>query len=213
MQRFLLFLFSLVAIISACKKVDKTPPVIVVLDPDYRVALGGTYREQGAIATDKEDGVLDSSLIMIDATGFGSDSIGFYLVQYYVSDAAGNEDSTTRTVAVYARTVDYAGSWSVRDSCDSVLTNYSVTMDVDPLDSTRLLVSNWRNRGTTYTVPLQIFGKLGNAISVNDTLPDFTYVGNTVLLYGNLDQFAFDLTFDEIDTVSVLSCTSQYRKP
>ncbi len=213
MQRNLFLLFALAILVVACKKTDTTPPVIVVFEQDYRVPLGGIYLEKGALATDKEDGVMDTALITIDASRVRTDSVGEYEVYYYVSDAAGNEDSATRVVAVYARTLNYAGNWSVRDSCDTIISNYAVTVATDPLDSTRLLVANWRNRGAGYTVGLTVEGRLGNSIQVNDTLPDFTYFGSTVLLYGTLDRFAFDLTFDEIDTVAFTTCTSQYRKP
>jgi hypothetical protein len=60
---------------------------------------------------------------------------------------------------------------------------------------------------------LQILGRLGNSINLNDTLSDFTYTGNSVLTYGTTSRFAFDLPFDQIDSVSFQSCVSQFRKP
>jgi len=203
----------LTVLVVACQKVDKTPPVVVVLDPEYRVALGQAYQERGALGTDKEDGVLDTAAVVADASRVRTDSVGEYPVYYYVTDAAGNEDSATRFVAVYARTQDYTGTWAVRDSCDTVLINYAAVAVLDPLDSTRVTLSNWRNRGPGYQMRLQILGRLGNSINLNDTLSDFTYIGNSVLTYGSTSRFAFDLPFDQIDSVSFQSCVSQFRKP
>ncbi|MBI1193298.1 MAG: DUF5011 domain-containing protein [Bacteroidetes bacterium] len=203
----------LTILVVACQKTDKTPPVVVVLEPEYRVPLGQAYQERGALGTDKEDGVLDTAAVTADASRVRTDSVGEYPVYYYVADAAGNEDSATRFVAVYARTQDYTGNWAVRDSCDSILINYTAVAVLDPLDSTRVAVSNWRNRGSSYQMHLQILGRLGNSITLNDSLSDFTYVGNSVLTYGTTTRFAFDLPFDEIDSVSFQSCVSQFRKP
>jgi hypothetical protein len=199
--------------VGACQKTDKTPPVVVVLEPEYRVPLGQSYQEKGALGTDKEDGVLDTADVIIDASRVRTDSVGEYPVYYFIADAAGNEDSATRFVAVYARPQDYTGTWSVRDSCDTILVNYAATAVLDPLDSTRVALSNWRNRGSDYRAHWQILGRLGNSITLNDTLPDFTYVGNTILTSGSTSRFAFDLPFDQIDSVSFQSCVSQFRKP
>ncbi|GEM_PF-1469476 len=203
----------LTILVVACQKTDTTPPVVVVLEPEYRVPLGQTYQERGALGTDKEEGVLDTAAVSSDASRVRTDSVGEYPVYYYVSDGAGNEDSATRFVGVYARTQDYTGTWSVRDSCDSILINYAAVAVLDPLDSTQIALSNWRNRGSSYQTHLQILGRLGNSINLNDSLPDFTYAGSSVLLYGTTSRFAFDLPFDEIDSVSFKSCVSQFRKP
>ncbi len=201
------------AILGACEAPDRTPPAIVIFEPMYRVPLGGVYEEKGALGTDREDGVLDSTLMMIDASRVRTDSVAEYPVYYFISDAAGNEDSATRMLAVYARPINYEGSWSVRDSCESGITNYSATISASALDSNRILIANFRNRGVDHEAPFLVSGRLGKRLDINDTVQEIVYLGLTDLLYGTLDQMAFDLNIDETDSVGFRLCNCQFRKP
>jgi hypothetical protein len=205
----------LAAALPACEPVDRTDPYIVVLDPEYRVPLGGTFTDPGALATDKEDGVLDTSALVIDATAVRTDSVGNYPVRYYVTDAAGNEDSATRNLGVFVRPVHYAGAWTVADTCDSVAASYGVTFGSLPGDTQTLTVANFRNRGTGFVVDLSTRGVLGRVIELSDTVNEFTYLGNTLLDYATVAEgFAFDLDFDESDTLgNVVTCTARFTKP
>ena len=200
--------------LPACEVTDRTDPTVVVTDPDYRVPLGGTYEERGAIATDREDGVLDTADIVTDNSAVRTDSVGTYPVLYFTMDAAGNEDSATRMLDVYVRPIHYAGTWSVVDTCDSVGMAYPVTFDFFPGDSTTVSVANFRNRGSSYIVDMTVRGILGRVIELSDTVEALTFVGTSLLTEGTLDRFAFDLSFDESDTIgTVIGCEAEFRRP
>jgi hypothetical protein len=206
-------LLVLAALVVACAKQDRTPPFVVVLEPDYRIPLGEPYQEKGALATDREDGVLDSSLIVVDASAVRTDTVAEFRVVYRVADAAGNEDSAVRLVPVFVRPVNFSGTWSVRDTCEFDTLSYSVTMEPDPSDSLQVLVSNWRNRGPSEVVRIRLLGRFGNFITVQDTLPDYTYEGQATWRYGSLSGIAFDMSFEETDTLFFSSCNSFFSKP
>ncbi|MFT5628579.1 MAG: hypothetical protein ACI92X_001832 [Dokdonia sp.] len=79
---------------------DTTPPVISLIGASaINLNVGDTYNEQGATATDNQDGNLTSSIVI--AGTVNTNSAGTYLVNYNVSDAAGNAATQlTRTVNV-----------------------------------------------------------------------------------------------------------------
>jgi hypothetical protein len=208
-----LLLLTLAVLVVACAKQDRTPPFVVVLEPEYRVPLGESYQEKGALAPDREDGVLDSSRIVVDASGVRTDTVAEFRVVYRVTDAAGNEDSAVRLVPVYVRPINFSGTWSVRDTCEFDTLAYSVTMEPDPSDSLQVLVSNWRNRGPSEVVRIRLLGRFGNFITVQDTLPVYLYEGQATWRYGSLSGIAFDMEFEEIDSVFFSSCTSFFSKP
>ena len=83
---------------------DTTVPIITLVGTStINLNVGDTYIEQGAIATDNIDGDITSSIVI---TGSVNTSIvGTYLVNYNVSDAAGNTATqVTRTVNIIADT-------------------------------------------------------------------------------------------------------------
>ncbi|NAS14351.1 BspA family leucine-rich repeat surface protein [Poritiphilus flavus] len=81
--------------------VDETAPVITLLgDNPIYIALGDTYVEPGATATDDIDGDLSSDIV-IGGDTVDTNVLGSYELTYDVSDAAGNAaDQKTRVVIV-----------------------------------------------------------------------------------------------------------------
>jgi len=78
---------------------DTTAPIITLNGPStVTLELGEAYNEQGATATDNVDGNLTSSIVISGAVNVNT--AGTYVVTYSVSDTAGNNASTTRTVIV-----------------------------------------------------------------------------------------------------------------
>ncbi|WP_298893481.1 immunoglobulin-like domain-containing protein [uncultured Psychroserpens sp.] len=78
---------------------DTTPPVITLIGAStINLTVGDAYNEQGATATDNQDGDLTSSIVIsgtVDTANAGS-----YAVTYSVSDSAGNNAQAVRTVNV-----------------------------------------------------------------------------------------------------------------
>jgi hypothetical protein len=198
---------------------DNTNPVVVVNNEDYRVPLGGTYEEQGAMATDREEGVLSSDDIVIDDSQVRTDTVAEFEVKYFIVDAAGNGDSVSRIVPVYAAQGDYVGTWNVEETCDTITQNYMVEMTADPEDSLGLIVSNFRNRTDTFQVKIQSLGDLGarirlqDTLFINDSVSVYTYDGTGDLLIGDLTQLQFEISFTEQDTVGIINCDAVFSKP
>lgn len=78
---------------------DTTPPVITLIgDSNVTLIQGENYIDQGATATDNVDGDLSDN---IEVSGqVNSAVIGNYVLNYSVSDAAGNTASVDRNVSV-----------------------------------------------------------------------------------------------------------------
>jgi hypothetical protein len=78
---------------------DTTPPEITVegYNP-YTVCVGSPYIDQGATATDNEDGDLTDQIIVSIDVDTSQESEG--TVTYEVSDAAGNTATAIREVIV-----------------------------------------------------------------------------------------------------------------
>ncbi|MEM0999835.1 MAG: DUF5011 domain-containing protein [Bacteroidota bacterium] len=99
-----------------CSQEDTIPPVIsLVGDATVTVELGGTYTDQGATATDDEDGSLTSSIVVDNPVNTAA--AGSYTVTYSVNDAAGNSATATRTVNVVATRNTYLGTYSTVEDC------------------------------------------------------------------------------------------------
>ena len=79
---------------------DTTAPTISLKgESNINLTVGDTYTEQGATATDNEDGNLTSDIVITGNTD--TDTAGTYTVNYNVSDAAGNAaDEVSRTIIV-----------------------------------------------------------------------------------------------------------------
>ena len=125
-------LLSTAVVLTQCKKKDLLPPTIVLNQGEQIfVNLNEPYVEFGAVATDNEDGIVDSTLIVIDASAVRTDSLGTYFVVYTLDDKAGNTDTKRRTVHVRAQNSDYAGTYNIVDSCvDGTVANYTVDINV-----------------------------------------------------------------------------------
>nr|WP_321221219.1 immunoglobulin-like domain-containing protein [uncultured Psychroserpens sp.] len=79
---------------------DTTPPVITLIGAStINLIVGDTYNEQGATATDNQDGNLTSSIVITGTVN--TNSVGTYTINYNVSDTSGNDAiQVIRTVNV-----------------------------------------------------------------------------------------------------------------
>ncbi len=85
---------------------DLTSPVITILGSNpVNIMVGAAYTDAGATATDNVDGDITSNII---TTGLPitTNIIGTYSVAYSVTDGAGNNTSSSRTINVIAIPVD-----------------------------------------------------------------------------------------------------------
>ncbi len=91
---------------------DSAPVITLIGGASVTLNRGDTYTEQGATATDAEDGDLTANIVI---TGnVNTDVVGTYTVRYNVTDSAGNAAAeVTRTVRVNARRGGGGGGGSV----------------------------------------------------------------------------------------------------
>jgi hypothetical protein len=74
------------------------PTILLTGGATVTVNQGSTYTEQGATASDPQDGSLTGQIVISGTVNTAV--LGSYVITYTVSDTAGNEDSTQRIVIV-----------------------------------------------------------------------------------------------------------------
>ena len=90
---------------TSSKDVTK-PDIVIIGDSEITITVGSNYEDQGAKATDNEDGDITSK---IKVTGnVDTSKEGNYVLTYSVSDKAGNKDSKNRIIYVIIK-VRYKG--------------------------------------------------------------------------------------------------------
>jgi len=78
---------------------DTTAPTITILgQKEITIAVGSTYQDQGAIASDLHDGDLTSKITTSGTVN--TSKVGTYTITYKVTDSSNNEATITRTVHV-----------------------------------------------------------------------------------------------------------------
>jgi PKD repeat protein len=97
---------------------DIVPPVITLIGANpTNIILGTTYTDAGAAANDDVDGDLTSSIVCFN--NVNNALKGSYIVNYSVSDAAGNSASINRTVNVKNEADAWDGSYNASDDWNS----------------------------------------------------------------------------------------------
>jgi len=78
---------------------DNISPVIELLgETVIRISLNSTYTDEGAVATDEEDGDLTSEIVTLRTVN--TSVVGYYLLRQQVTDSAGSTTHKTRIVRV-----------------------------------------------------------------------------------------------------------------
>lgn len=107
-----LFAITGMLVFNACKKDDKTAPVITLTGAaTINHILNTNYTDQGANATDDVDGDITTSITVTGTVN--KDLTGSYTLKYNATDAAGNAAAeVTRVVTVYNQANYLAGTYS-----------------------------------------------------------------------------------------------------
>ena len=183
---------------------DVTAPAIALLGANpLNLAVGDTYVEAGAIATDDVDGNLNSS-IMIDDSEVDMNAPGTYEVVYTVADAAGNMAMVKRTVNVTDQdgpVITLIGPDPIVVPANNPYTDPGATatdfVDGDVsgdivIDATTVDVTTLG----TYTVTFNVTDAAGNAAAevtrTVEVIAPATLLGE-ITLEGNTNQAATDL--------------------
>jgi len=151
--------------LNGCKKDDTTAPVVTVTGSASKtVEINGTYNEEGATATDDEDGTISTTQSgSVDVTTEGT-----YTLTYSATDAAGNTGSATRTVTVVIVRNSYVGTYNVTGTLDGTTeTPYGTPIVASGTEANKIIVSNFANvsgsnvfatvSGHSVTIPSQTY--------------------------------------------------------
>jgi hypothetical protein len=143
-----IFIFGTIIVAFSCKKeepkgslggsvnvivdsteIDSIPPTIYLIgDNPIESPYGDNYIDPGAFGEDLVDGDISSNIII---TGIPDGSMaGKYLIEYNVSDLAGNAaDSVTRNVSISYTGEQMTGTYEVVEICDGMTYNYNFVID------------------------------------------------------------------------------------
>lgn len=149
---------------------DVGAPVITLIgSATINIAIGGTFTDPGATATDDEDGDITANIVV------GGDTVdvntaGTYIITYNVSDAAGNA-ATQRTRTVIVNEADPC----VADTAQSfAASSFNISFETDP--------------GTTETVGETDKLLLGDVGYVYLDNPDFDNAVNSSCKVAKIDK-------------------------
>ncbi|MDP2938535.1 MAG: S8 family serine peptidase [Candidatus Omnitrophota bacterium] len=152
---------------------DKTPPVITLTgNATINLAIGQTYTELGATATDNVDGDVASHIIITGSVDTAT--AGTYYIDYNVSDAAGNNaEQKTRTVIVSALQI------ASEQKTDASTNSVTIQWTTSHLATSRVLYD-------TASHPDPITGTVPNYGYANSTTEDITMVTNHSVIVSGL---------------------------
>ncbi|MFT7588350.1 MAG: hypothetical protein ACI959_000557 [Limisphaerales bacterium] len=206
---------------TQCTEDDLNSPIITLsgYDPVF-VALGGSYIEDGASASDIEDGEITT--INVDDSELDADKFGVYQILYSAVDAAGNTGSATRTINVFIPIPDFFGVYTTsNEACDDGSGFiYDVTISQSTVDSNTMVYSlNLGDFDPEAVGDITISGDLNAQLSFDFSSGgvDFSGSGNvsTANWNGASSDIVFDLTWtfdDPIDALPAVTCTTTFTK-
>jgi hypothetical protein len=162
--------------------IGEDPPVITLTGASSLViAVGATFTDPGATATDDGDGDLTSAITTVGDVN--TTVVGEYLIVYKVSDTDGNQSQVTRTVTVYLDT-DGDGIFNADDPDDD---NDGV-LDIDdayPLISLGGLADvDGDGRPDVCDAACVSLGMAVDLVNDNDSVWNFSVSGDEVTITG-----------------------------
>jgi hypothetical protein len=221
MKKQLVFLTAILTtgalVFTACNKEDETAPVITLVGSEtVNVDFKGTYTDEGATATDDEDGDI-TDLIDVE-NDVNTNSAQSYHVHYNVSDAAGNAaDEVTRNVNVVIKGSHMVGTYNVVDAVTGGATsNYTDNITASGVDANRIFVQEfgWYENGDVY---FDISGTNGTVVTLpsqqvmcGDPAALRTFVGTgTISANGNTITISYTETTGSTSVTGTETYTRQ----
>jgi hypothetical protein len=174
MRTILLTLATCVLLTSSCKKKedpapapqpvstpapDVTNPVLTLKgNKNDTIAIGGTYTDPGATATDDVDGDITSRIVVtgtVDNTREGGNPI-----YYKVSDAAGNFVLVTRLITVRNDAYGFIGTYNTLSDCGGNFNGLTAVVTVTTSNSVnnKIIISSQQFQSQGFGVAATITG-------------------------------------------------------
>ena len=212
-QTIFIILAGLPLLFSSCRKPDETAPQVTLNGGNVLLFIGGTYSDQGAVATDNKDGDLTSRIEVTNLVN--TTQAGSYTVHYSVTDNAGNEGKADRTVIIKNTAFSFGGSYAVKDSIwGGAVTLYFDSIIVSNSVNDRLFTTRFANHiygtvymdlvssGTMITVPSQAI----NCGTPNDLRTFSTPSNGTVGGIPTVIRF----NYQEVNSSGTVNATATY---
>ncbi|MFY9311297.1 MAG: DUF5011 domain-containing protein [Bacteroidia bacterium] len=210
------------ALFTACNKEDTTAPVVTLTgDASKTVSLQGTYTEEGATATDDEDGEVTPTV----SGTVNVNLAGTYTITYTATDAAGNVGTATRTVIVKNDAEDWAGNYSVVDVCGTSTFNYNQTVTASTTVNNKLMFSKFADyagntaiyamvTGSDISIPSQSAVGIGTNNGGTCDVANHQFVSQSGMSNSNgfVITYTDELTGPGACTAAAASCTATFTK-
>ena len=180
---------------------DTIAPVITLNgSSSVTLELQQAYNELGATATDNIDGDLTS--IIVTSGSVNTNVAGTYTITYSVSDAAGNSDSTTRTVTVNPDTtapvISLVGASIINLNVGDSYTDQGATAtdNIDGNLTSSIVVSGSVNTNVSgnYTLTYNVSDAAGNAATPVSRVVNVNEVANGCS--GGISTFPYSEGFE-----------------
>jgi len=168
--------------------VVNAPPTIATVSGDVFQAVGVAYVEQGAVATDAEDGDITASIVTTGAVDVNT--VGTYTITYSVTDSGGESVSVTRTVNIVLPVAPTI-TWEDGTTVDKTVT---VTESALPVI--------WTGNGFIADLTQGAVDQFGNILQITTDVP-FPTSGFSVL-------GTFPIVFTATDPINGLSTSLTY---
>lgn len=198
----ILFLISILVLVSACKENDDVPPIITLKGADsLNIILNQPYTDKGATAYDETDGDISKSIFV--ENNVDENFMGEYFVTYHVIDKAGNEATpVSRYVKIINSAESYSTTYAVteknsvypgQDTCtyttfvglDSAL-NYRIEFYHFACESDLLVYADITDN--LIVVPYQV---------ISDSLRNFSIQGS-----GSINDTLIQIEYKKTDSIS-----------
>lgn len=184
---------------------DTQSPEITLegFNPHY-LGLRNTYREPGAYAEDNVDGTIPIDQFTIDESGIVNATAGTYYVHYSVSDSAGNEAETTRTVEVVGENVSNIKYAGCRESITGT-TNSWVNMSLFPKPAEwEYMFKNMSGfyGGNAIPSTLWIVGEMGQDSCCHLCFPS-DGIDHDYMVFEGMDYFESSLSYFDTTGIKV----------
>lgn len=227
MKKLILSGMALVAIatitITGCKKDDSgsSPVITLTGDASITASLNASYVDDGATATDAEDGTL---IVTSDESSSNPDvnNTGTYTITYSATDADGNTSTAKRTVIIRNDAYEVEGAFTTTEDADV----WSQTITLSSTENNVITFSKFANfqnntgikaRVTTVGADRYVIvnpsPQSAAGIGTNGCNHEFGSDGNGTKLSQVAGKWTFSIKFTDKVTGGGGGCTATSAQP
>jgi hypothetical protein len=195
--------------LASCGKEDKTNPVLTLKgEANQTVSLNSIFTDPGATALDEKDGDLTSKISVSGTVNINK--VDDYILEYSVSDEAGNKAIEKRIVSVRNDADRIKGFYSVKINCSASSTS-TITDEIQTSTyennrvNLKLSTYNWNGYQD-----LDVYGKLENSTIFvpSQTVGGYTLSGTGTIVSDKKITF----NYSYYGSFGSNSCSAEFTK-